>query len=107
MTAGWRIKYGKWIYYNSKGEMAHGWVKNNGRLYRTDDTGYLLQNTWKEIDGELYYFNGSGEALVGWNCISNEYYYFYPTETEEHRMCSMAHDTIIDGYYIDDLGRRK
>lgn len=107
MIARWRIKDSKWVYYNSKGEMVYGWIKINGKLYYTNEDGFLLQNTWKMIDNDLYYFNGSGEALIGWNCISNKCYYFYPTETEEHHMASMAYDTIIDGYYIDELGKRK
>ncbi|MCQ2530054.1 MAG: hypothetical protein MJ086_02205 [Lachnospiraceae bacterium] len=59
---------------------------------------------WQEIDGERYYFREDGTMGLGWITIENDYYYFYEKETEEHKLGSMAKNTVIDGYVIAPNG---
>ncbi|MCQ2513373.1 MAG: hypothetical protein MJ092_08340 [Lachnospiraceae bacterium] len=62
------------------------------------------KNTWKEIEGERYYFRKDGSMALGWVTIENDYYYFYEVETAEHKLGSMAKNAVIDGYVIAPNG---
>lgn len=106
MNTGWIVLEGKWYYLNPDGAMATGWINLNYKWYWAEPNGEIVLNNWKYINNNWYYFNSSGEAVKGWNWINDAMYYFYPNETGGHPECSMAHDTYIDGYYINSQGKR-
>lgn len=107
MKAGWNVHNNKWYYINEQGVKVVGWIDLNGKRYWADEKGEVVLNDWRKIDNCRYYFNSSGEAVSGWNWIDEGYYFFYPNETSENPRFSMAHDTCIDGHYVDLNGRRR
>lgn len=65
-----------------------GWWYSKGSSYAT---------TWTKIDGQWYYFDSNGYMKTGWVKDNGNWYYFYVDGT-------MAHDTTIDGCYLDGTG---
>ncbi len=65
-----------------------GWWYTNGNSY---DTG------WNNIGGKWYYFDNSGYMKTGWVQDGGLWYYL-------HQDGSMAHDTVIDNYYLSSTG---
>jgi len=98
MATGW-IKYnGYWYYLNDGGDMATGWKKINGWWYYFEGNG-RMKTGWMLIDGDWYYFNSNGTMFSGWLKYKNNYYYVNTNG-------KMAHDTTVDGYYLDSNGVR-
>lgn len=58
---------------------------------------------WQYIDGDWFYFNPNSDGYKGamkracWDYIDGNWYYFYYDGT-------MAHNTYIDGYYVNSSG---
>lgn len=75
------------------------WQRNNtGWLYVLSDGSYVTY-TWKEIDGNWYYFNADGYMLVGWQNINGNWYYL---DLNSGKM--LANTTTPDGYYVNSSG---
>ncbi|MDD4798322.1 MAG: S-layer homology domain-containing protein [Clostridia bacterium] len=73
---------GQWQYIGENGKPVVGWLSvENGRYhyYFTAD-GIMVAGKWLEIEGKWYYFNADG---------------------------SLAKDTKVDGYAVDENGVRK
>ncbi|OOM13971.1 putative endo-beta-N-acetylglucosaminidase precursor [Clostridium saccharobutylicum] len=116
MATGWMYIDGVWYYFHSDGSMATGWVRdgnvwhfmyNNGSMaydytddgYHVDSTGKMVTGTgWNYIDGSWYYFEDDGRVATGWLQDEGNWYYLYPQG-------SMAHDTTINGWQVDDSGK--
>ena len=80
-----------------------GWIQSAGHWYYFNPTpdaneGAMLQNSWADVNGKLYYFNGDGVMMEGWNQVDGNWYYFYPGSGH------MATDVIIDTFYVDGNG---
>ena len=89
----WTKNGGKWYGYKD-GKALSGLVLDEGKLYYLDGNGMMLKG-WQEIDGEWYYFNS--DMKYGWKRISGKWYYFDP------KTGGMLKDTVkmIDGkYYV-------
>ena len=73
----------------------NGWKLNNGTF------SYLVQGRkytgWAKLDGEWYYFDNNGVMKTGWIQDGGNWYYLYNNG-------KMAHDTTIDGYYLNSSG---
>ena len=65
-----------------------GWWYSQGGSYATN---------WTQIDGQWYYFDSNGYMKTGWVKDNGNWYYLNGDGT-------MAHDTIIDGYYLNSNG---
>lgn len=63
----------------------NGWWYSQGNSYAT---------SWEKIDGQWYDFNSNGYMMTGWVNDGGSWYYL---NTDG----SMAHDTTIDGYYLN------
>lgn len=74
--ADWRQSEGKW------------WYSQGGSSYAT---------SWTQINGKWYYFDEYGYMKTGWLYDSGNWFYFYGDGT-------MAHDTTIDGCYLNSSG---
>ena len=53
----------------------NSWKQINGKWYYFDGNGVAVTG-WKQISGKWYYFNASAEMVTGWQKISNKWYYF-------------------------------
>ncbi len=88
---------GAFILSGINAEAATGWNQDYGGWWYEDASGYYPSNEWREIDGEYYYFNGSGYAVTGWQTINGYHYYFYQSGV-------LARDTYIGGDYVNADG---
>ncbi|WP_197055545.1 S-layer homology domain-containing protein [Intestinimonas butyriciproducens] len=71
---------GQWQYIGDNGKAVTGWfTEENARYYFTSD-GIMVSGKWLEIGGKWYYFNADG---------------------------SLAKNTKVDGYEVDENGVRK
>ncbi|MDR3596809.1 cell wall-binding protein [Clostridium sp.] len=68
---------------------------NNGWWYSQGGSSYAT--SWTKIDGKWYYFDTNGYMQTGWICDGGNWFYLYGDGT-------MAHDTKIDGYYLNSSG---
>ena len=87
----------------SDGTMATGFINLNGAYYYLNNSGSMVTG-WQYLQNSWYYFNksddGGLEGLMkkGWNRINGNWYYFNYSDGK------MAHDTWIDGYYVNSSG---
>jgi len=73
---GWQQEYDQWVYYSESGiKVYDSWKKIDGSLYYFDTMGYMLTD-WQKINGVWYYLGGSGAARIGWQKIGGTWYYF-------------------------------
>jgi glucan-binding YG repeat protein len=109
MQTGWFYNNGSWYYFYSDGKMATGFINLGGDAYYYLDesnSGNIgtLKTGWQKINDSWYYFNRStsegylGMMRKGWQRIDGVWYYFYFGDGK------MAHDTWIDGYYVNSSG---
>ncbi|RII31877.1 hypothetical protein D2A34_26290 [Clostridium chromiireducens] len=69
-------------------ESSNGWWYSQGSSYST---------SWKNIDGQWYYFGSDGYMKTGWIKDNGNWYYLNGDGT-------MARNTTIEGYYINSSG---
>ncbi len=80
---------GKWI-------PTSGWKKNGaGWWYQNADGSYPV-SAWQQIDGQYYYFNGSGYMVS--NCWIGNYYL-------GGNGAMLKNTTTPDGYQVDENGK--
>lgn len=75
-NAEWKQSEGKWWYSQGGSSYATGWTQINGQWYYFDEYGYM-KTGWLYDNGNWFYLYGNG---------------------------SMAHDTKIDGCYLNSAG---
>ncbi|MDR3594169.1 cell wall-binding protein [Clostridium sp.] len=68
---------------------------NNGWWYSQGGSSYATG--WTKINGQWYYFDSNGYMETGWINDNGNWFYTYGDGT-------MAHDTKIDGYYLNSSG---
>ncbi|AQS08721.1 toxin A [Clostridium saccharobutylicum] len=98
MKTGWiQDSEGKWYYYDkSSGESQTGWIKYNNNWYYLYSERQIATG-WAYLNGSHYYFNSDGEMQTGW--IQDNGYSYYLDDNG-----IMAHDTTIDGCYVNANG---
>lgn len=80
-------------YLKSDGNMATGWILNNGHWYYLNESG-IMQTGWNLVNNEWYYLNSEGIMQVGWiKDLNGKYYYMQSNGT-------MAKNTTIEGYRL-------
>ncbi|OOM78134.1 hypothetical protein CLPUN_19930 [Clostridium puniceum] len=62
----------------------------------------VIHADWKEDNKGKWNTEGSSYS-IGWKQIDNTWYYFYPDSNYDIKGY-MAHDTIINGYYLNNNG---
>ena len=61
MVTDWQKINGKWYYFESSGSMHAGWLLDGGTWYYLDpDSGAMVYDTEREINGKSYSFDESG-----------------------------------------------
>ncbi len=88
---GWRFKKTDGIYPKEE------WIKNNGKWYYFNQTGYMSTG-WVQVSGQWYYMNQDGSMAVGWMKVDNKWYYL--TGSGE----CLLNTTTPDGYQVDGNG---
>ncbi len=79
---------------------AQNWAKSDSGQYMYFKEGNAVTD-WQTMEGVKYYFSNNGIMVSGkWLEIEGNWYYFNPDG-------SLARNTNVDGYDIDDRGVRK
>ena len=115
MYIGWKLIDGNWYYFKEDGVLVtNTWYqlpyKETNEWYYFNEQGYMVTGWLKE--GENWYYlnplsNGTqGKMYTGWQLIDEKWYYFNEVSdgkkgTEDG---SMATDTWIGDYYVDENG---
>lgn len=99
--------------FNSDGTITIGWIDY---LYYADEDGKFVENAWRKIEDEWYYFDEYGIRSTNWYRVGNSWYY----SDSEGRMLAnawkdnyylgsdgaMLVDTVTpDGYHVDSKGK--
>lgn len=80
-------------YLKSDGNMATGWIFNNGHWYYLNESG-RMQTGWNLANNEWYYLNSEGIMQVGWIKDLNGKYYYLQSNG------AMTKNTTIEGYKL-------
>ena len=89
MYKGWYQEEDNWYYYGNKG-MHRGWLHlGNAWYYMSDLYGFMYNDTWERIDGDMYRFDQNGTMHVGWlkyywEDSDETKYYYYDEDGKEH-----------------------
>lgn len=99
VLTGMQIIDGVKYFFNTDGSLKTGWVMDGGnwRYY----SGNKAIIGWLDISGKSYYFSSEGLMISDkWIQIEDNWYYFYYDG-------SLAVNTKVDGYEVDENGVRK
>jgi len=78
-SQGWENTDRGWKYKESNGSyVTNTWKQVDGIWYFFDGDGYIT-TSWRQIDGVWYFFNASGAMLTGWVQSGNDWYYMNPS----------------------------
>jgi uncharacterized protein YjdB len=101
---GWQTIGGVKYYFYSTGALQNGWVKDDSSNWYFYHSNVRITGWWDiGINGnnKRYYFAKDGIMVLGkWLEIDGKWYYFYADG-------SLAVNTSIDGYEVDENGMRK
>ncbi len=99
----WQTIDGVRYYFESSGILKTGWVKD-GQIWRYYDRNTMIvgfKNITDNGNETTYYFNNEGIMVSGkWLEIEGNWYYL-------NKDGSLARNTKVDGYEIDEKGIRK
>lgn len=78
-SQGWENTDRGWKYKESNGSyVTNTWKQVDGIWYFFDGEGHIA-TSWRQIDGAWYFFNASGAMLTGWIQSGNDWYYMNPS----------------------------
>ncbi|MDE8041057.1 GAG-binding domain-containing protein [Erysipelothrix rhusiopathiae] len=78
----------------------NAWLGAVGRSKYVDETGNFLRSQWKQVQGNMYYFNQTGIPNVGLFTVGNQKYY-----STEKGVSEQWHRYGKTWYYTDQVGR--
>ena len=121
MTSGWLLLDTGWYYLNNQGIQQTGWVKlGNAWYYLMPETGLMVSDGLKLVDGEWYsFYDWGGMRNTTWYQVGQDWYFFnggghmvkdqwVEWKGKWYYLSSdgkMAFDTITpDGYRVDQDG---
>lgn len=121
MTSGWLLLDTGWYYLNNQGIQQIGWVKlGNAWYYLMPETGLMVSDGLKLVDGEWYsFYDWGGMRNTTWYQVGQDWYFFnggghmvkdqwVEWKGKWYYLSSdgkMAFDTITpDGYRVDQDG---
>ncbi|MCD7766196.1 MAG: hypothetical protein LUH53_06730 [Lachnospiraceae bacterium] len=82
-----------------------GWYTSKAKkVYYYDESGNLLKNGRKQIDGKYYYFDKNGVQRTGWQKIG-KYYYFFKIANGKNGY--MVTSKKVNGITLQKNGRAK
>ena len=98
-SQGWENTDRGWKYKESNGSyVTNTWKQIDGIWYFFDGEGYIA-TSWRQINGVWYFFNASGAMVTGWVQSGNDWYYMSPSGA------MLSNTTTADGYRLDASGR--
>ena len=98
-SQGWENTDRGWKYKESNGSyVTNTWKQVDGIWYFFDGEGYIA-TSWRQINGVWYFFNASGAMVTGWVQSGNDWYYMSPSGA------MLSNTTTADGYRLDASGR--
>jgi D-alanyl-D-alanine carboxypeptidase len=110
-TAGtWQKDAKGWYFLKANGQSAaNEWIKQNGKVYCVDSTGYMITG-WRQMsNGEMYYFDpNSGELRHNtWVNVSTGAYYLQADGTlaKADKGTTKNIVTSVGTYTIDENGK--
>ena len=78
-SQGWENTDRGWKYKESNGSyVTNTWKQVDGIWYFFDGEGHIA-TSWRQIDGAWYFFNASGAMLTGWVQSGNDWYFLNPS----------------------------
>ena len=78
-SQGWESSDRGWKYKEANGNyISNTWKQLDGIWYSFDGEGYIV-TSWRQIDGAWYFFSGNGAMLTGWIQSGNDWYYMSPS----------------------------
>ncbi|NHM16664.1 hypothetical protein GMI69_08355 [Eggerthellaceae bacterium zg-887] len=81
-------------------EGGSGWVESNDGTWGYVEAGEPVEEGWKEVGGEWYYFDDSA-MQTGWAQVGGEWYYL----EESGRMDTGWKEVGGEWYYLEDTGK--
>ena len=88
---GWQYIRDHWYYFDQEYACVTGWQEIEGKFYFFRDDGSMVQDEW--LGGA--YVDPSGEALLGWQTIHDNRYYF-----DQEYACVTGWQEIDGEYYF-------
>lgn len=78
-SQGWENTDRGWKYKESnRSYVTNTWKQVDGIWYFFDGEGYIA-TSWRQINGVWYFFNASGAMVTGWVQSGNDWYYMNPS----------------------------
>ena len=78
-SQGWENTDRGWKYKEPNGSyVTNTWKQVDGIWYFFDGEGYI-STSWRQINGVWYFFNASGAMVTGWVQSGNDWYYMNPS----------------------------
>lgn len=99
LPGGWHLIRGSWYLLDADGYRLDGWQTVDGDRYYLGETGQMATG-WFVWDGNWYYADQSGKMQTGWVMDQPGKYYYLNEDG------IMAHNVMVDGYWLDDSGLR-
>ena len=99
-SQGWENTDRGWKYKESNGSyVTNTWKQIDGIWYFFDGEGYIA-TSWRQINGVWYFFNASGAMVTGWVQSGNDWYYM----NQSGAMATGWVQSGNDWYYMSPSG---
>lgn len=99
-SQGWENTDRGWKYKESNGSyVTNTWKQVDGIWYFFDGEGYIT-TSWRQINGVWYFFNASGAMVTGWVQSGNDWYYM----NQSGAMATGWVQSGNDWYYMSPSG---
>ncbi|MFR6597803.1 MAG: hypothetical protein ACLUQC_11090 [Lactococcus raffinolactis] len=72
-----RSSDGNWFYANAEGDLAAGWLYQNGTWYYLDPVSHVMQVGFVSLGSGKYYLDASGAMKTGWILLDGNWYWAY------------------------------
>ncbi|WP_166078878.1 N-acetylmuramoyl-L-alanine amidase family protein [Xiamenia xianingshaonis] len=89
---------GTWGYVDAGEPVEQGWKEVGGEWYYFDDSA--MQTGWAQVGGDWYYLEESGRMDTGWKEVGGEWYYLEDTG----KMATGWQEVDGEWYYLNGAG---
>ncbi|NHM13487.1 hypothetical protein GMI68_01660 [Eggerthellaceae bacterium zg-886] len=89
---------GEWGYVEAGEPIEQGWKEVGGEWYYFDDSA--MQTGWAQVGGDWYYLEESGRMDTGWKEVGGEWYYL----EDSGKMATGWQEVDGEWYYLNGAG---